>query len=259
MQLDCKTISRKALRNLAAGMYVHCNDLIRQYNSSSNPADRRETRIGDHLFVSSQRPRSRTVDTQLDWFEVMLSSIFPFQVQQLESASSLNEAHALAKTLQQYVCYSLHAVTLFRHHPASFAHVLKYLESHREQCVSQNTDIAQPNALTLQSLHQTIMKQQTFNVSSNNRPSSSSASSSSSTSSSSAKSSGGKNRNKTVSECGQFNSRKGCQFGASCKYPHICRECKSVEHNKTTCPIFLKSRTNTNTNTKSDSKSSQRK
>ena len=243
LQPDFKPLSNKTMKELEKGNFVHFNKLIRQLALSSNPVDNRhETRIGDGLVLSSShRPKLRHVDNSLDWFEVCFSSIMPSMAQQIMTSTSITDAHTIATTLQQHICYALHAVTLFRQNPASFSHVFKYLESHRETSVNQRLNVAEPNALLLQKLHQCIMS---ASNSSNSRSSSSSSSafsnSSSSSSSSTASHSSGSGRNKTnygFVHCGNFNSRGGCKL-SNCKYPHICRECKSLTHNKTTCPAF---------------------
>jgi len=244
LQPDFKPLSNKTMKELEKGNFVHFNKLIRQLALSSNPVDNQhETRIGDSFVLSSShRPKLRHVDNSLDWFEVCFSSIMPSMAQQIMTSTSITDAHTIATTLQQHICYALHAVTLFRQNPTSFSHVFKYLESHRETSVNQHLNVAEPNALLLQKLHQCIMS---ASNSSNSRSSSSSSSafsnsSSSSSSSKASHSSGSGRRNKTdygFVHCGNFNSREGCKL-TNCKYPHICRECKSAAHNKTTCPAF---------------------
>ena len=163
LQPDFKPLSNKNMKELERGNFVHFNKLIRQLALSSNPADnRRETKLGDDLVLSSShRPKTRTVDSQLDWFEVCFSSVMPSMAQQIISAESITDAQTLATTLQQHICYALHAVTLFRQHPSSsFSQVFKYLESHRETSVTQQSNVAVPNALLLQNLHQRIMNHQ---------------------------------------------------------------------------------------------------
>src|SRR4051794_33381720 len=147
------------------------------------------------------------------------------------------DAQTLATTLQQHICYALHAVTLFRQHPSSFSQVFKYLESHRETSVTQQSNVAVPNALLLQNLHQRIMSHQ--NSSATHSHSRSTASSASLPSTAAASPSNARSNKKYASDhCGNFNSREGCKYGSACNKPHICRECKSAAHNKTTCPVF---------------------
>jgi hypothetical protein len=101
--------------------------LIRQPVLSSNPADRQhETKLADGVIIShAKRPKTRSVDSQLDWYEVIHSSILPSMAQRILESSSLDDAKTIATTLQQHICYVLHAVTLFRQHPHSFAQVFK--------------------------------------------------------------------------------------------------------------------------------------
>jgi hypothetical protein len=174
--------------------------------------------------------------------------------QRILESSSLDDAKTIATTLQQHICYVLHAVTLFRQHPYSFTQVFRYLEAHREQCITQQVNVAQPDALTLQRLQHNVMSHHSSSSSTSNVSNRSTSSSFSShhalpkTSSGSTSSSRG-NRTKSqhdFAHCGNFNSRAGCSFGAECKYPHICRECKSSEHSKTICPVFLQRQMNKN-------------
>ena len=236
LQPDFKPLSNKTMKELERGNFIHFNNLIRQLTLSSNPVDNRhETKIGDGLVLSSShRPKLRRVENSLDWFEVCFSSIMPSMAQQIVSSTSITDAHTIATTLQQHICYALHAVTLFRQNPAAFSHVFKYLESHRETSVN----VAEPNPLMLQKLYQCIMN---ASNSSNSRSSSSAFSNSSSSSSSSKAHSSGSGKNSKrkydFAHCGQFNSREGCKH-INCKFPHICRECKSAAHSKPTCPKY---------------------
>jgi hypothetical protein len=162
--------------------------LIRQPVLSSNPADRQhETKLADGVIIShAKRPKTRIVESQLDWYEVIHSSILPSMAQRILESSSLEDAKIIATTLQQHICYVLHAVTLFRQHPHSFAQVFKYLESHREQCITQQVSVAKPDALTLQRLQHNVMSHHSSSSSAasntSNRPSTTSFSSSASSS-----------------------------------------------------------------------------
>ncbi|MBS1652408.1 MAG: hypothetical protein JSU07_10395 [Bacteroidetes bacterium] len=243
------------------------NKLIRQPVLSSNPADRRyETKLADGVIIShAKRPKTRIVESQLDWYEVIHSSILPSMAQRILESSSLDDVKIIATTLQQHICYVLHAVTMFRQYPQSFAQVFKYLESHREQCITRQANVAQPDALTLQRLQQNIMSHHSSSsasLSSSNTSNRSSTASSFSSSTSSKASSGstssGSRGNRSRSQhdfahCGNFNSRAGCNFGNDCKYPHICRECRSAEHSKTVCPLFLQKQANKNKSNNSTS------
>ncbi len=247
------------MKELAKGKYVHANKLIRQHVSSSNPADRRETPLvhGLSIVSTSHRPKLRTVESSHDWFEVMFSSVLPAMVMLVQNSTSVEEAKSHATTLQQHVCYSLYAVHLFRQHSSSsFAQIFKYLETHRQVSINQSTNVAVPDLQTLQALHHSLMSftsthnNNNNNSSNNNRKQLSSSSTSMSSSSSSSLSTapfaspssggsryGGAKSKFPFEHCGKFNSREGCNY-ENCKRPHICRECKSDKHSKTTCPKF---------------------
>ena len=161
LQPDFKPLSNKNMKELEKGNFVHFNKLIRQLALSSNPADnRRETRLGDDLV-----PLHLIVQKLELLIHNLIGSKFiflPFCLQWHNKLYQLihYDAQTLATTLQQHICYALHAVTLFRQHPSSFSQVFKYLESHRETLVTQQSNVAVPNALLLQNLHQRIMSHQ---------------------------------------------------------------------------------------------------
>lgn len=263
------------LKELAEGTtFIHMNKLIRQPIMSSHVDDRHETKLAEGIIVTQvKRPKTRQVDNQTDWYEVMHSSILPSMAQRILESSSLDDAKAIATTLQQHICYVLRAISLFRENSHSFTQVFGYLESHREQCIKYNQNIAQPDTLTLQEFQHNVLIQKQNNVSaskshssSRGAPSTLSLSSKPSSGSSSTSSHGSRKKQQQYGflHCGKFNSRNGCDY-VNCTYPHICRECQSDQHNKTACPIFLKkqqgaaNKSNSNNNNKSNNNNSSKK
>ena len=168
----------------------------------------------------------------------------PSQAQRILDSSTHDDALKLATTLQQHICYALHAVTFFGRYPNHFSLVFKYLEAHRAACMnaSPQLNVAVPDTHLKQDMHQSIASNiHPNNSNTNNR---SSTSNSHSSSSSAKKSRFSKNSNNTSkntythNDCGDFNSFKGCSRGTACKYTHTCRHCKSADHGKTFCSAF---------------------
>jgi hypothetical protein len=236
--LTLKPVPDDLIKQLAEGKtFISAHDLIRSYASHSH-AESESVQLAPGLHVSqSATPRKRRVHNQLDWFEMMLSSILPSMAQRVLQSSTHDEALKLTKTLQEHICYALHAVAFFRQHPNNFTHVLTYLEAHRRECTTSSMNVAQPNVDMRQTMHDNI----NVSVNTNHRPQTSNSNSHSSSSThKSPKTSKASNASKyNGDDCGNFNSFNGCPLTKDkCPKKHICRHCKSSEHAKPKCPIF---------------------
>ena len=244
LALQCKPIPTDQLKALAAGKYITMPKLIRPYLPTSH-AESVQVEVAPNVFLSqTPKPKNRSITTPLDWFEVMFSSILPSQAQRILDSSTHDDALKLATTLQQHICYALHAIPFFRTYPNHFSYVFKYLEAHRTACMnaSPQLNIAVPDTHLKQDMHQSIFASNT-NTNTNNRSSISNSHSSSSHKKSHQQSrfSNNTNTSKTATthnDCGDFNSFKGCSRGTACKYAHTCRHCKSADHGKTSCAGF---------------------
>ena len=245
LALQCKPIPTDQLKALAAGKYITMPKLIRPYLPASH-AESVQVEVAPNVFLSqTPKPKNRSITTPLDWFEVMFSSILPSQAQRILDSSTHDDALKLATTLQQHICYALHAIPFFRTYPNHFSYVFKYLEAHRTACMnaSPQLNIAVPDTHLKQDMHQSIFASTNTNTNTNNRSSTSNSHSSSSHKKSHQQSrfSNNTNTSKTATthnDCGDFNSFKGCSRGTACKYAHTCRHCKSADHGKTSCAGF---------------------
>ncbi len=254
LALLCKPIPTNQLKLLAEGTYIAMHKLIRPYVPSSNTEQVQvELGTGTDLFVlHTPKPKTRSIHTPLDWFEVMCSSVLPALTQRVLESTTHQDALALATTLQQHICYALHAVSLFRQYPDKFALVFKYLEAHRDACmrVTPHLNVAEPNAHLKQDMHQSIVAALS-NSNSNQRSSTSNSNSSSTKTKKSSSSNNNTHKSKTSTnthnDCGDFNSFKGCSRGTACKFAHTCRHCKAADHGKTSCVAFKNTTQDKNT------------
>lgn len=252
LALTYKPIPNNQLKLLAEGKYISMHKLIRPYLSSSNTEHEQVELNGTGIFVShTPKPKTRSINTPLDWFEVFLSSILPALAQRVLQSTTHEDALALANTLQQHICYALHAVSFFRQYPNNFTIVFKYLEAHRESCTnaSPQSNVAMPNTHLKQDMHHGIVASLSNSNSNQQRSSTSNSHSSSGSKKSSTLKKSNTSKTYTHNDCGDFNSFKGCARGTACAYAHTCRHCKSADHGKTSCAAFKSTQNTNNTNT----------
>ena len=209
--------------------------------TTSDPSiTKHDTSLGGGITISTTpRAKTRVVTQSLDWFEVMFSSILPAQAQVVLQSTTLTEAHDAAALLQQYICYSLAATVYFRKYPFHTAN--QYLEAHRQTCMARTVNnIAVPDILMLSNLP--TQSNNSSSAMSINRHTNNSSSSSSHTHTNNNSNYNSANRSGGSSApasgiCGFYNSHKGCNI-VSCIYRHVCKQCASAAHGKTTCPQF---------------------
>ena len=221
-------LSARVLYKLRKGKFVHINDLIRQPARSRDPAVSKQTEKVGSLSISytAATAQKRQVHSQLEWLEAYLSSVVPVQLETLRlKASSVSELKPLVQQVEASIAYVLHAMTHFKaftHVPART--VIEYLEAHRANCIATNASVASPDWNMLMKLTQQSLVSASSSASTGPSPSSSS------TATAQAKPPA------KQQICGLFNQANGCRYGATCKFVHACRVCKSTAHGAHQCP-----------------------
>jgi hypothetical protein len=102
-----------------------------------------------------------------DWFEMMLSVLLPFLLQQVSASSSIEDARSHATTMSEHIHYALFAHSYFKKYPHAFSQVFQYLESHREACINNQTTINLHNALVLNQMTTNIISERNSHSTSN--------------------------------------------------------------------------------------------
>ena len=225
------------IKDLLKGKYIPINKLIRQPQEAASTDPHVITQLdSQHAITKLGRSKTRTVTEHIDWFEAYVSSVLPAQTRLVRQATTVAAAHSAANAVQNHLCFVLAAVRMFRDHDVPTA--LRYLESHREECHRQSTNIAEPNLLKLVNTslgsHGVAAARQHHVVARHGGGSSSSSSSSSS-------SAAARPKLPADGTCGRYNSWNGCSTD-KCPYRHSCRTCKSEAHGQTACPTWQQQR-----------------
>jgi hypothetical protein len=235
--MDFKKVPSKVLKDLYKGKNVHIDKCIRQPHSA-----RDAQRIGSigEITLSTSSTKTRTVTSNTDWLEAMLSSILPVLIALANCETTIEGVKPRLARIEQHVNYCLAGLHLYRQ-CKDFNGAKVYLESLRDQRWTHNGDVSEPDITDL-----TMTLQRSTHSSSSSSSSSSHSNSSSSSSSSHSASRSNTNRHSTHKkaayvgeQCGKFNSFDGCH-DPECSVKHMCKLCKSEAHGKTKCPKFTK-------------------
>ena len=162
--LEYKPISSSVITDLKLGnKFISLNTLIRKKVL--------------HSHHSEKNNEKRLVENSLDFFEVLFSSLLPSMVQQIiqlsssdidnnnnnnnnnhinihniiPNNSSMNSINEISTKLQQYICFSLHSIILFK--TFDFQTVFNYLEAHRRASIERKQNISEPDSRMINEMY----------------------------------------------------------------------------------------------------------
>ena len=235
LSLDFKQVSSRVLKDLNRGKNVHIDKCIRQHQSAR--VDQHLGSIGG-INLSTSNTKARTVKTNIDWLEAMLSSILPVLIAQANAETTIEGVKSKLAQIERHTSYCLAAVFYFQRF--DFHTVKNYLEAHRDACWINNGDVSEPNTSMLNiAIQRSTQSSSSTSSSSNSSSSSSSSASSSRTNTNKPHSSSKKPYN--ADQCGRFNSFDGCpKKPHECGFKHACRHCKADGHGQTNCAEWKK-------------------
>lgn len=241
-----KPLDAKVVNDLLKGKkFIPIQDLVRQ-PALTTGATEEAVRLGDGIhLLTTPKPKRREVVDPLDWVEAYHASVIPALALRAANAATLTEAHNGIRLLRQHLNYVLQALVLFRRNHVPPSLVLKYLESHRQQCMEHpesgitiaDIDNAKWSALQQEGLM--LANEQA------RRSAAAAAAAANDAHAHAQAHAHQRSANKpprpgsaaATGHCGFFNSRSGC-IVAGCTKTHACTVCASVAHGKAHCPSF---------------------
>jgi hypothetical protein len=206
--------------------YVHINELVREVAGSKDPNTlRKALKVTENgTLTLGDLTTKRSVTSGLDWLQTYLASVVAAEATLIEQAGSLEEVRARALEHKNNIVYMLYAMEHFS--KFTFDAAISYVESHRRNCYDSGRH-AQLGVPDHNMLH-AIMRQPA--------PAAAAAATAGGVYSSSAASTPTTGSKPAAPNfCGQYNTDKGCSYGAGCKFAHGCRNCKQPGHSAVTC------------------------